>query len=226
MTEVERTSPTLAAGAKKVVTYSRVSTSQHDQNPDVQVHELRRYCAARGYAVADEIVDHGYGGGTDQRPGLRNLMAMVRRREVDAVVVVKMDRLFRSLKHLVVTLEEFEALGVLFVATKDNVDYSTPSGRLFVQMLGALAEFEKSLVRERTMMGLAHAVAIGKKLGRPCTSDFTQIVKLRTQGLSYREIQRRLGCSGGAINRAITAASKSLPDEHKKTPPETSVEDE
>lgn len=156
---------------QRVLTYSRVSTSNKDQNPEVQFHELRRYCAARGWEVVDEIVDHGFTGSTDNRPGLKRLLALVRERRVDVVVVVKMDRLFRSLKHLVATLEEWQALGVQFVATKDNIDYTTPSGRLFAQILGSLAEFEKSLLIERTRMGLDHARAMGKTLGRPKKRD-------------------------------------------------------
>ena len=187
----------------RVATYSRVSTSHHEQNPDIQINDLRRYCQARSWAITHEIVDHGYSGAHDQRPGLRQLLELVRSREVDIVVVVKLDRLFRSLKHLVTTLDEFQALGVQFVATKDNVDYSTPSGRLFVQMLGSLAEFEKSLLRERTIMGLEHAKASGKRLGRPPTADREAIVLLREQGLTYTEIQNRLGVSRGAIYRSL-----------------------
>jgi DNA invertase Pin-like site-specific DNA recombinase len=211
---------------KKVATYSRVSTSHHNQNPEVQIYELRRYCAARGFVIVHEIVDHGFKGGTDDRPGLRRLMQLVRSREVDGVVVVKMDRLFRSLKHLVTALDEWQALGITFIATHDNVDYSTPSGRLFVQVLGALAEFEKALTQERCLMGLAHAVAKGKKLGRPKRNDYAQILELRLQGLSYREIQRRIGCSSGAINRALAAASKSPPESPQKSDLETRCADE
>lgn len=186
-----------------VATYSRVSTSHHGQNPDVQIHDLRRYCQARDWSIAHEIVDHGFGGGTDSRPGLKRLLALVRAREVDGVAVVKLDRLFRSLKHLVTTLEEFQALGVQFVAVRDNVDYTTPAGRLFVQMLGSLAEFEKSLLRERTMMGLSHARAQGKRLGRPPCHDKAKIIRLRAEGLSYREIARNLGVAMGTITKAI-----------------------
>jgi len=173
-----------------VATYSRVSTSHHEQNPAVQTGELQRYCAARGWEVTHELVDHGYGGGTapDQRPALKKLLALVRAREVDCVVVVKLDRLFRSLKHLVTTLDEFESLGVVFVAVKDQIDYSSPAGRLLVQVLGSLAEFEKSLLRERTLMGLEHARRSGKRLGRPRKRDDEAIARLRAQGKSYREI--------------------------------------
>jgi DNA invertase Pin-like site-specific DNA recombinase len=203
----------------KVATYSRVSTSHHGQNPDVQVHDLRRYCEARSWTIAHEVVDHGFSGGTDVRPGLRRLLGLVRAREVDIVVVVKMDRLFRSLKHLVTTLEEFQAIGVQFIAVRDNVDYSTPGGRLFVQMLGSLAEFEKSLLRERTMMGLAHARAQGKRLGRPQKHDPEAIRRLRSRGLSYRQIVKRLGVPMGTITSALKDTAHQTPS---KAAPESS----
>lgn len=193
----------------KVATYSRVSTSHHNQNPEVQVHELRRYCEARGWTIDHEIVDHGFSGGTDVRPGLKQLLTLVRERKIDVVVVVKMDRLFRSLKHLVTTLEEWQALGVQFVATKDNIDYTTPAGRLLAQILGSLAEFEKGLLIERTMMGLEHARRQGKVLGRPKTRDDAKIQALRTQGLSYTAIQKELGISRGAISRALNSVPKT-----------------
>lgn len=199
----------------KVVTYSRVSTSHHNQNPEVQVHELRRYCEARGWTIDHEIVDHGFSGGTDARPGLKQLLNLVRERKVDVVVVVKMDRLFRSLKHLVTTLEEWQATGVQFVATKDNIDYTTPAGRLLAQILGSLAEFEKSLLIERTMLGLEHARRQGKKLGRPKMRDDAKIQALRGQGLSYTAIQKQLGVSRGAISRAL----QSVPKTPENSPP-------
>lgn len=192
----------------KVVTYSRVSTSHHDQNPDVQVHELRRYCEARGWTVVEEIVDKGYSGGTDKRPGLIRLLSMVRSRQVDGVVVLKMDRLFRSLKHLVVTLDEWQALGIQFVATNDAVDFTTPSGRLLIGILGSLSEFEKSLLRERTMLGLEHARRQGKQLGRPQRHDPDKIRQLRSQGLSYRAIARSLNAPMGTITAALRGAQK------------------
>lgn len=193
----------------KIATYSRVSTSHHGQNPDVQIHELRRYCEARGWTISHEIVDHGFSGSTDVRPGLKELLSLVRERKIDAVVVVKMDRLFRSLKHLVTTLEEWHAIGVTFVATKDNIDYTTPAGRLLAQVLGSLAEFEKSLLVERTMLGLEHARRQGKKLGRPKIRDDEKIRELRDRGMSYTAIQKELGISRGAISRALQSVPKT-----------------
>lgn len=193
----------------KALIYARVSTSHHNQNPQVQIDELRRSCESRGWTISEEIIDHGYSGSTDNRPGLKRLMALVRSKQVDVVVVVKMDRLFRSLKHLVSTLEEFEGLGVKFVALKDNVDYSTPSGRFFVQILGSLGEFERSLLRERTMMGLEHARSKGKKFGRPRVHDEATILKLHKEGMTYRQIQKVTGAPMGTISRAIKGAHKS-----------------
>jgi DNA invertase Pin-like site-specific DNA recombinase len=186
----------------KVATYSRVSTKKREQKPEVQVQELRRYCRARRFKIAYELTDRASGGGSS-RPGLKHLLELCRAREVDAVIVVKMDRLFRSLKHLVNTLSEFEALGVKFIATRDQVDLTTPAGRMFVQILGSLAEFERELIRERVILGLEHAKSRGTRLGRPKTRDDQKIKKLRKNGLTYAQIQKTLGVSKGAVCRAL-----------------------
>lgn len=191
-----------------VATYSRVSTQKREQKPEVQVGELRRYCKARGFKITHEITDRARGG-TDDRPGLKELMRLVRAREVDAVAVVKLDRLFRSLKHLVNTLSEFEALGVKFIATRDQVDMTTPAGRMFVQILGSLGEFERALIRERILLGLDYARRQGKRLGRPKVNDDQAVRKLRLEGLSYQGIQRRLGVSKGAVCRALQSPVRS-----------------
>lgn len=186
-----------------MVTYSRVSTANHDQKPEVQVSQLNRYCAAREWDIAHEIIDHGYSGSSDKRPGLKQLMQLARAREIDVVVCTKMDRLFRSLKHLVATLEEFDSLGVVFVAIGDGVDWSTPQGRLFAQILGSLSEFERALIVERTLAGLQYAREQGKTLGRPKKRNDEAIRRLREEGLSYRAIEAKLGLSRGAVWRSI-----------------------
>jgi DNA invertase Pin-like site-specific DNA recombinase len=201
----------------RVATYARVSTQHREQKPAVQVAELRRYCKARRFQVLHEIVDRASGGG-DDRPGLKRLLAFVRAREIDAVVVVKMDRLFRSLKHLVNTLAEFEALGVKFIATRDQVDLTTPAGRLFMQILGSLSEFERELIRERILMGLDHARSQGKRLGRPKKNDDQAVRELRRQGLSYQGIERRLGISKGAVCRALAGTPKKRPRKTRYEP--------
>tara|TARA_B100000749_G_C18449296_1_gene475573 strand:+ start:3041 stop:3658 length:618 start_codon:yes stop_codon:yes gene_type:complete len=195
--------------------YARCSTAHSDQKPEVQIEELRRYCHARGWTITKEIIDHGYSGSSSNRPGLKELLTLTHNRHVDVVVVVKLDRLFRSLKHLVVTLQEFTDLGVEFVSLKDQLDMTTASGRLLVHIIGAFAEFEKSLISERTKMGIEHARNKGKQIGRPKAPTFVpfKIIDLREQGLSYREICRRTGYSMGMVTRTIKA--------HRK-PPENS----
>lgn len=190
-----------------VATYSRVSTQKREQKPEVQVGELRRYCKARRFKILHEIVDRA-SGGTDERTGLKRLLQLVRAREVDAVIVVKLDRLFRSLKHLVNTLSEFETLGVKFIATRDQVDMTTPAGRMFVQILGSLGEFERALIQERIMMGLDHARAQGKILGRPKKNDYEAVRKLRGQGMSYQQIEKTLSLSSGSVWRALQPVAK------------------
>jgi DNA invertase Pin-like site-specific DNA recombinase len=190
----------------RAVTYSRVSTADK-QNPEAQAIELRRYCDAREWQVVEEITDRGFSGGTgpDQRPGLKHLLTLARARSVDVIVVVKLDRLFRSVKHLVGVLDELQALGVLFVSTGDQIDLTTASGRLMMQIIGAFSEFERSLIRERTIRGLEFARSRGRKLGRPSNRPDAEILRLRSLGQTYTQIQNRLGVSRPSIRRAILA---------------------
>lgn len=192
-----------------IAIYVRVSTSHHEQKPEVQIAELRSYCAARKWIIAEEIVDHGYSGDTSNRPGLKLLNKLVKTRKVDAVVVFKLDRLFRSLKHMVITLQEFSDLGVDFVSLHEQIDMTTAAGRLMLHIVAAFAEFEKDLIRERTIAGLEYARSKGKRLGRPETKDSRRILELRSQGKSYRAIATELKCSQAAVYRAIDAASKT-----------------
>lgn len=191
-----------------VALYARCSTTK-DQQPEVQLSELRKFCEARGWNIAHEFVDQGFSGSTDKRPDLKRLMDLVRRRKVDVVIVVKLDRLFRSLKNMVMTLQELEDLGVEFVSLRDNVDLTTASGRLMLHLLSAMAEFERSLISERTTAGLDYARSIGKRLGRPKSVDVYEIRNLRASGLSFRQIMKRLNCSMGAVNRALGGAPKT-----------------
>jgi DNA invertase Pin-like site-specific DNA recombinase len=200
------------------VLYSRVSTSDKGQNPEVQLVELRRFCSARQWNVVNEIVDHGYSGASDRRPGLAQLMSLVRNRQVDLVLVAKMDRLFRSLKHMVTTLDEFQSLGVQFISVGDQIDLTTASGRLMLHIIAAFAEFERALIRERTVAGLLFARSQGKTLGRPKKRDDKAIVALRRQGLSQSAICKLLKVSKGAVWRAIQAAPKTPPNGDSKKP--------
>jgi DNA invertase Pin-like site-specific DNA recombinase len=182
--------------------YARVSTSE--QSPEMQLAELRDYCTRRGWEVAGEYVDLGISGTRERRPRLDRLMADAKQRKFDAVLVWKLDRFGRSLKHLVNALAELEALGIVFVSLHDNLDLSTPAGRLMFQIIGAMAEFERALIVERVKAGILHARAQGKRIGRPrCYVDDEKVRRLRAEGKSLREIARTLGVPLGRVRRSL-----------------------
>lgn len=193
----------------RVAIYSRCSTDHHDQNPEVQVQELKRYCEARGWVIVESIVDHGISGSSANRPGLKQLMTLARSRKIDGVVVLNLSRLFRSLKNLISTLDEFASLNVCFVSIHEQFDFSTATGKLLVGVIGALNEFTRELIRENTKLGLEYARKKGKTLGRPKIRDDDRILQLRSEGLSYGQIQKRLGISRAAVYRAIKSGSKT-----------------
>ena len=195
----------------KVALYARVSTADKNQNPELQLNELRNYCEARKWTVFAECVDHGVSGATDNRAGLKNLLELSRSRKIDVVVVTKLDRMARSLKHLISMLDELHSLGVMFVSLRDQIDLTTASGRLMLHLLGAFAEFERSLIRDRTLAGLAFARSKGKVLGRPKKRNDEQILALRSKGFSYSQIQRELGISRPSVHRAIKAGGTQSP---------------
>lgn len=148
----------------KAAIYARVSTL--DQTAENQLLELRRYVAARGWAAV-EYVDHGISGTKESRPALDGVMTAVRQRHVDVVVVFALDRVGRSLGHLVRIVEEWQSVGVSLISLRDGLDLGSASGRLQMHILAALAEFERGRLRERTLAGLQRAKAQGKRIGRP-----------------------------------------------------------
>src|SRR5215467_7778123 len=145
----------------KAAIYCRVSTVGHGQDVGMQLRELREYCAARKWTIAAEYTDTA-SGAKDKRPGLNQLMVAAKSRRFDVVLVWKLDRFGRSLRHLVNALAELEAVGVAFVSMTDNVDLTTPAGRLMFQVIAAMGEFERELIRERVRAGLRNAQAKGK----------------------------------------------------------------
>jgi DNA invertase Pin-like site-specific DNA recombinase len=203
--------PAFAAqpGRIRAEIYARVSTGHNAQDPTMQTRELEEYCQRRGWQVADCYVDTGISGSKESRPELDRLMTDARQRKLDVVLVWKLDRFGRSLKHLVNALAEFEALGITFASLKDNLDLSTPSGRLMFQIIGAMAEFERSLIQERVRAGLRNAKAKGRKLGRPRISvDSQEIARLRAQGRSWSTVCREVGVSKGSAQRAFYSLSE------------------
>ena|SRR5579872_5831057 len=178
--------------------YARVSTL--DQTPENQLAELRRYTEARSWS-ATEYVDHGVSGAKDRRPALDALLKDARRRRSDALVVWRLDRLGRNLRHLITLLEELQVLGIAFVSLNEGIDATTPAGKLQMHILGAIAEFERSRIAERVKTGLARVRAAGKRLGRPKVRISDDDVQ-RTAQLSVRAAARELGISASVLHRA------------------------
>jgi DNA invertase Pin-like site-specific DNA recombinase len=187
----------------RVALYARVSTL-NGQHPEMQLGELREYGARRGWQIVAEYVDEGVSGSRERRPQLDRLMSYAHRRKFDLIAVWKIDRFGRSLKHLVNALADLDSLGVAFVSLRDNIDLSTPSGRLMFQIIGAMAEFERSLIQERVRAGLRNAVARGVRLGRPRrVVDAAEIARLRASGASWREVAEQLHIGIGTAIRAL-----------------------
>lgn len=178
--------------------YARVST--FDQEPENQLQELRRYIEARGWTPAD-YVDRGVSGAKDRRPALDQLLKDGRRRRFDVLVVWRLDRLGRNLKHLVLLLEEFQALGIAFVSLAEGIDATTPAGKLQMHILAAIAEFERARIAERVRAGLARVRASGGRLGRPA-ARLDMVAVAQAAHLSIREAAIALGVSRSVLHRA------------------------
>src|SRR5271169_5283922 len=194
----------------KIAIYARVST-KNGQDPEMQLAELREYIRSRKWKIAGEYVDRGISGASDSRPELNKLMADAHRRRFDAVVVWRFDRFARSVSHLLRALETFKALGIEFVSLSEQVDTSTPTGKMVFTVLGAVAELERSLIAERVKAGLRNARSKGKRLGLPRVAvDASRIAALRAQGLSWREIVVETGVSKGSAQRAFCGLPKII----------------
>ena len=184
--------------------YARVSTSNNGQDPSMQTREIKEYCERRGWQLVGEYIDLGISGTKEKRPELDRLMADAHRRRFDAVMVWKFDRFARSVSHLLRALETFKALGVEFVSLSEQVDTSTPTGKMVFTVLGAVAELERSLIAERVRAGLRNAKAKGKRLGRPRIDvDLTRIGNLRSEGHSWAAIAVEMGIGEGTARRAV-----------------------
>lgn len=183
--------------------YARVSTSNHGQDVGMQTRELCQFCEARGWQITGEYLDEGISGAKDSRPELNRLMADAHRRKFDAVVCWKFDRFARSVSHLLRALETFQSLGIAFVSLSEQIDTTTPTGRMVFTVLGAVAELERSLIAERVRAGLRNARAKGKTLGRPRVAvDAARIARLRASGFSWPQIAHELGVSVGTAYAA------------------------
>jgi DNA invertase Pin-like site-specific DNA recombinase len=188
---------------RRAAIYLRVSTSLQDTA--MQESELREWAERRGWE-AKIYRDNGQSGAKESRPALESLLADVKRGRVDVVMVWSLDRLARSLKQLLTLAEEFQSLGVDLYSHKQAIDTSSPSGRLTYQVLGAVAEFEREMLRERVRAGLAQARRAGKKIGRPplrrfASSEIAEIKALRQSGASVRGLAIQFKTTQYVINK-------------------------
>ncbi len=202
--------PDFTQNHTRLALYARVSTINHGQDVGMQLEELREYAARRGCEVAAEYIDQGVSGSKDSRPALNRLMADAHTRRFDAIVCWKLDRFGRSLKHLVNAIADIEALGIAFISLRDNLDLSTPSGRLMFQIIGAMAEFERALIQERVRAGLRNARAKGVRLGRPpIFVSSAHVARLRADGLGWKKIAAQLGCAVGTVLRVASQSARA-----------------
>jgi len=184
--------------------YARVSTT--GQTAENQLLALRAFTAARGWTAA-EFVDHGVSGAKEKRPALEALLASVRARRVDVLVCVKLDRLARSVHHLVAMVREFEVLGVDLVVLDQAIDTTTPAGRLLVHVLAAISEFERDLIRDRVLAGLRRARAQGVRIGRPrSVVPVGRARVLLAEGQSLRQVATTLGIAASTLAAAVQSA--------------------
>ena len=183
----------------RAAVYVRVST--HDQEVENQLSELRKYVEARGWE-AREYIDEGVSGAVEQRPALDKLLRDAKRRRFDVLVCWRLDRLGRSLKHLITLLDDLQALGVAFVSLAEGIDATTPAGKLQMHILGAISEFERARCAERVRAGLARVRRQGRRLGRPPVQVSREAVD-SVRGLPVREAARRLGVSRSTAHRVL-----------------------
>ena len=206
---------TKAGGLRAVCAlYMRVSTKGHGQTTDTQAVALQEYAERRGFDIV-EYRDEGISGSKDSRPALDRLMKDARARRFEVVIVARFDRFARSVSHLLRALEEFNHLGIDFVSVNESIDTSTPMGKMIFTVLGAVAELERNLIKERVQMGISRARKQGKALGRPRVEvDPLQVAGLRAIGLSWNKIAEKLNIGRGTAERAF----RSLPKNPSATP--------
>ena len=182
--------------------YARVSTSDQQTIP-LQIRALREYAARRGWTVALQVKE--VGSGASQRQLREKLLEAARRREIDVVLVWRLDRWGRSVADLLATLQELDHLGVGFVSLTEALDLTTPAGRAMAALLAVFAEFEREILRERVRAGLAHARQNGRKLGRPATAaaHAGEIRRLHRAGVAKAEIARRLQIGRTSVRRIL-----------------------
>jgi len=183
--------------------YARVSRHDKDQNPENQLIKMREFAARHGWEISKTYIDHASGAKTS-RPGFDKMLRDARARWLDVIIIVRLDRLARSTCQLLNVVDDLTKRGVELICTDQDIDTTTPSGRLLFTVLAAVSELELDLIRERTKDGLARVRAEGKRLGRPPSPALTaRILELRREGRSLREIGDIVGLSRQAVKQRL-----------------------
>jgi DNA invertase Pin-like site-specific DNA recombinase len=195
------------ARAPRAAIYARVST--REQDPQLQLDELRRVAEQRGWTVFEEYTDHGVSGAKEKRAALDRLMADARRGRLDVVAVWRFDRFARSTQHLLSALEEFRALNVNFVSTQEAIDTSTAMGRMVFTMVSAVAELEREIIKERVQAGVDRAKAAGKHCGRPVVEiDLRPALAMLDQGHGLKTTAKALGVARSTLRKRLVEAGE------------------
>jgi DNA invertase Pin-like site-specific DNA recombinase len=192
---------------KKAAIYARVSTP--DQHLETQLYDLRKLAAQRGFEIAHEYTDRGVSGSKAKRSGLDAMMADARRGEFSVVLVAAFDRIARSTKNFLEVVDELNSLSVEFVSAREAIDTSGPMGRMFLTMVGSIAELERSLIVERIKAGMRRAKIEGRRLGRaPLDVDRDALVRDRQSGMSLTQVAKRYRVSRATVVRLVREASQ------------------
>ncbi len=195
---------------KKCAIYARVSTS--DQHVESQLYQLRDLASARGFEIVQEYTDRGISGAKARRPGLDSMMADARRRKFNVVLVAAFDRMARSTRHFLQVLDELDDACIEFISAREAIDTSGPMGRMFVTIIGAIAELERSLIVERIKQGMHRAKLEGQRLGRvPFDEDVVDaVVRDRLAGDSLTTVAKRHKVSRASVVRFTREAKRSV----------------
>ena len=191
---------------KRIAIYARVSTDR--QSTESQLSTLREYIKKREWNLFKEYIDEGFTGSNTKRPAFNEMMADAKKRRFDVLLVYKLDRLSRSLKDLIITLDDLKSTGIDFVSYDNSLDTTTPTGRLIFHVVGSVAEFEREIIKERVKTGLENARRKGKRLGRPPVSSalVEEAKRLRSQGMPYRKIGLQLGIPESTVRANLTSS--------------------
>jgi DNA invertase Pin-like site-specific DNA recombinase len=197
-----------ASKVKKVAIYARVSTP--DQHIETQLYDLRKLAAQRGFAVTREYCDRGISGSKARRPGLDSMLNDARRGEFAVVLVAAFDRIARSTKNFLEIVDELNSVNIEFVSAREAIDTSGPMGRMFLTMVGSIAELERSLIVERIKAGMRRAKIEGRRLGRtPLNVDRNALVRDRLAGMSLTDVAKKYRISRASVVRVVRQAKQT-----------------